>query len=138
MINRMIAHARCRSLALAAFGIVLAGWSRCPAPANARVWVGFGFPFVRRPAGLLSATRLLLPAAGLLSAAGLLRRTAGCHRTGLCRAAAWHIRGPARSTRHPASPASTGGAVCPMEHPAASGSSCYCTTAQGRVWGRAT
>ena len=32
----------------------------------------------------------------------------------------------------------TGGAVCPMEHPTASGSACYCTTAQGRVWGRAT
>jgi hypothetical protein len=31
----------------------------------------------------------------------------------------------------------TSGAVCPMERPVAVGASCYCTTAQGRLWGRA-
>ena len=27
------------------------------------------------------------------------------------------------------------GYTCPMDHPVAPGSSCFCTTAQGRVWG---
>ena len=30
------------------------------------------------------------------------------------------------------------GYTCPMERPVAPGSSCYCTTSQGRVWGNAS
>jgi hypothetical protein len=30
------------------------------------------------------------------------------------------------------------GFTCPMDHPVAPGSSCYCTTAQGRIWGNAS
>ena len=31
-----------------------------------------------------------------------------------------------------------GTSVCPMEHPTAAGSACYCTTQEGRAWGHST
>jgi hypothetical protein len=44
---------------------------------------------------------------------------------------------PAPSAPPAARSCVTSGTVCPMERPVAVGASCYCTTAQGRSWGRA-
>ena len=95
-----------------------------PQPAVARVWVGFGFPLYVGPPAYYPPP-VLLSAACLLSAAGILPST------GL------RLRASLPSISAPAS-CVVAGMVCAMEHPVTPGSSCYCTTAQGRAWGRAT
>jgi hypothetical protein len=133
MINRVM-RIRCRPVALAVFGIALGGLAALPAPAKARVWVGFGFPLVVGPPAYPYPPPAYYypppayyppppyygapPYAGYAPPPGYSRPGAQYTQSGQS--------------------CMTGGAVCPMEHPVASGSSCYCTTGQGRVWGRAT
>jgi hypothetical protein len=93
-----------RAPALAAFGALLAGALMIPGPAQARVFVGFGFPLVVGPPAYYPPPAADAPRPG----------------------------GP------PGQACYAGGTVCPMERPVGSGSSCYCTTARGRVWGRAS
>ncbi len=126
---------RSRWLVSALGALLPAGW-RFPAPAHARVLVGFGFPlFVGPPAYYpppvyyppppyypppdYPPPQAYYPPASVL-----------CAGFAICAAVAIHS---------PSGQACYAGAtVCPMERPTATGSSCYCTTAQGRVWGRAS
>jgi hypothetical protein len=120
-----------RPKALAACGTVLAGLLALSVPAHARVWFGFGFPvpFFAPPPYYYPPPVYYYPPPG------------------------YYPPPPAYAYRAPPAPpyaslatpyapshqsCVTGGAVCPMEHPVAAGSACYCTTAQGRAWGRAT
>jgi hypothetical protein len=118
-----------RSLALAALGGVLGGIAGMPAPANARVWIGFGFPLVGPPAysypppvyypppayyppppAYYAPPPYYPPSAQYAPPAGRAQSGQSCY---------------------------AGGIVCPMDRPASPGTGCYCTTAQGRAWGRA-
>ena len=115
MINRVM-RIRYRPAVFAILGIVLGGLVALPGSANARVWVGFGFPFFVGPPTYYPPPAYYYPPP----------------------AYAVPPPGHARPGAQYGQSCTTGGAVCPMEHPVASGSSGYCTTPQGRVWGRAT
>jgi hypothetical protein len=99
-----------------------------PGPAHARVFVGFGFPlFVGPPAyyppPIYYPPPPFYPPPYYPPPPG-------------------YSAPPASYAPGPGGPSGqacyTGGTVCPMEHPVGSGSSCYCTTPQGRVLGRAS
>ena len=134
MMFRMIRVA-CRPIALAAFGLVLTGLVALPNPASARVWVGFGFPLVVGPPAYYPPPPYYYPPPayypppppyyGAPPYAGYAPPSPGYSQPG------------AQYTPSNQS-CMAGGSVCPMEHPVTSGSSCYCTTGQGRIWGRAT
>ena len=101
-----------RTLCLLALGIAGAALAGAPRSAPARVWVGFGFPLVVAPPVYYPPP-------------------------------AYYVPPPVSYAPPQYSPVGqscvvSGASVCPMEHPVASGSSCYCTTSQGRVWGRST
>jgi hypothetical protein len=133
MINR-VARIRCRPLAFAVFGFVLGGLAALPGPANARVWIGFGFPLVVGPPAYY------YPPPAYYYPPPAYYPSPACY--GAPPAPPYGYAAPPPGYSRPGAQygqsCATGGAVCPMEHPVASGSSCYCTTAQGRVWGRAT
>jgi hypothetical protein len=116
-------------LALAALGALLCGATVLPHPAQARVWIGFGFPFFVGPPAYYPPPVYYPPPAYYPPP--------------------YYAPPPPAYYRPPAynapqySPSSsqscvTGPTVCPMEHPVVRGATCYCTTSQGRVWGRAT
>ena len=112
---------------LAALGVALGGLASLPGPASARVWIGFGFPlFVGPPAYYYPPPAYYPPPYYYPPPAYFPPPSA--------------YGGAPPSAQYAPSGQScmAAGAVCPMEHPVASGSSCYCTTVQGRVWGRAT
>jgi len=132
MVNRKV-PSLCRPIALAALGLVAGGLVALPGPASARVWVGFGFPlFVGPPAYYYPPSAYYPPPA--------------CYPPPPYYPPPPAYYGPPPGSYVPPSAQYTpsnqscesGAAVCPMEHPVARGSACYCTTAQGRVWGRAT
>jgi hypothetical protein len=123
-----------RRFPLAAIGTIFAGCLALPNAADARVWFGFGFPFpfiVGPPAYYYPPPAYYYPPPPYYAPP------------------AYYYRAPYPSYAAPYgapapqyTPSSqscvTSGAVCPMEHPVASGSACYCGTGQGRIWGRAT
>jgi hypothetical protein len=126
MIGRMMRGLR-RPLAWAAFGVAAAALAALPTPASARVWIGFGFPlFVGPPAYYYPPPAYYYPPPAYYYPPPAYYPPAPSY--------------AAPSAQYTPSNQSceTGGAVCPMEHPVAPGSACYCTTAQGRAWGRAT
>lgn len=117
-----------RALALSALGAVLAGILAVPGPAQARVFIGFGFPlFVGPPA--YYPPPVYYPPPPYYPPAYYQPPPA-------------YYPPPASYAPRPGGPPGqacyAGGTVCPMERPVGSGSSCYCTTGQGRVWGRAS
>jgi hypothetical protein len=118
-VNPMILR---RTLALAACGTVLAGALAVPVPAHARVFIGFGFPLVVGPPAYYPPPVYYPPPPYYYPPP--------------------YYPPPMAYAPGPAAPSGqacyAGGTVCPMEHPVGHGSSCYCTTAQGRVWGRAS
>jgi hypothetical protein len=127
-----------RPRSLAAAGIILAGWLVVPNPASARVWFGFPFPFplvVGPPSYYYPPPAYYYPRPAYYPPpAYYYRAPPAPPYSGY--ATPYYPPGPHYM---PSSQSCvTGGAVCPMEHSVASGSSCYCTTGQGRVWGRAT
>jgi len=119
-----------RPLALAALGVLLGGIAGAPAPASARVWIGFGFPLIGPPAYYYPPPAYYPPpppayypppqayypppyyppSAQYAPPAGRAQSAQSCYASG---------------------------AVCPMDRPVSPGAGCYCNTAQGRVWGRA-
>lgn len=111
-----------RPLVWATFGVVLVGLVGLPQPAKARVWIGFGFPLFVGPPAYYPPPVYYPPPAYYPPPP--------------------YYASPAYAPPLQYQPSGqscmTGGAVCPMEHPVAPGSGCYCTTAQGRFWGRAT
>jgi hypothetical protein len=117
-----------RALALAAFSTLLAGVLMISGPAQARVFVGFGFPLVVGPPAYYPPP-IYYPPPPYYPPAYYPPPPA-------------YYPPPAAYAPRPAGPPGqacyAGGTVCPMERPVGSGSSCYCTTAQGRVWGRAS
>ena len=121
MINRVI-----RALPLLAavtFAIMLTGLSQS---ASARVWVGFGFPLYVGPPAYYPPPVYYPPPPYYAPPTYYYPPPP-----------AYSYVPPAQYRGYAQSCLVTGTA-CPMEHPVASGSSCYCTTSQGRVWGRAT
>jgi hypothetical protein len=110
------------SAVLCAAGVGVAG---APKPAQARVWVGIGVPFVVAPPVYYPPPAYYPPPPYY---------------------APPPMYSPPPVSYNPPmqySPSSqscivAGTSMCPMEHPVTSGSSCYCTTSQGRVWGQAT
>ena len=110
-----------RPLVWAAFSVLLVSLVGLPQPAKARVWIGFGFPlFVGLPAYYPPAyypPPVYYPPPTYYPPPPYY---------------------PPPRYQPSAQSCIASGAVCPMEHPVVSGSACYCTTAQGRVWGRAT
>jgi hypothetical protein len=117
-----------RLRAVAAGGAVLAAALAVPGSAQARVWVGFGFPFVVGPPAYYQPPAYY-PPPGYYPQPSYYPPPAP-----------YYPPPAAFAPGYPTSPGQTcyaGGVVCPMERPSASGSACYCTTAQGRAWGRA-
>lgn len=92
-------------------------------PASARVWIGFGFPLYAGPPAYYYPPPVYYPPPAYYPPPP-----------------AYYYGAPAAPPRYTPSNQScaTVATVCPMEHPVPQGSSCYCTTGQGRVWGRAT
>jgi hypothetical protein len=111
-----------RAPTLAAFGALFAVVVAVPGPAHARVFVGFGFPLFVGPPAYYPPPVYYPPPPYYPPP--------------------YYPPPPAYYPPRSAAPTGqacyAGGTVCPMEHPVGSGSSCYCTTAQGRVWGRAS
>ena len=128
---------RCRSLALAAFGIVLGGLVALSSPANARVWVGVGFPFYVGPPAYYPPPAYYYPPPPVYYPPPAYYGGPPAPPYSSYPAPPGYSRPGAQYTPSGQS-CVTGGSACPMEHPTPSGSSCYCTTAQGRFWGRAT
>jgi hypothetical protein len=113
-----------RLLALGVAGAALIGASH---PAQARVWVGFGFPLVVAPPVYYPPPAYYPPPPVYYPPPP------------------YYAPPPVSYAPPPPqySPAGqscivAGASVCPMEHPVAAGASCYCTTPQGRIWGRST
>jgi hypothetical protein len=132
-----------RMLAVAAFGmvsggVVLGGLSQT---ADARVFVGFGFPFpfYFGPPVYYPPPAYYYPPPAYYPPPYYAPRTyyppppyAPSYAPSYAPPGYSYQATPSRQS------CETGGTVCPMEHAVTPGSSCYCTTAQGRVWGRAT
>jgi hypothetical protein len=99
-----------------------------PTPAAARVFVGFGFPFFfgpppiyyPPPAYYYPPPAYYPPPVYYSAPPAYAPQTYG------------YQAAPSRQS------CQTSGPICPMEHAVTPGSSCYCDTGQGRVWGRAT
>ena len=121
MIRTMLAKSR-RSLALAAFGALLVGVLALSSQAQARVFIGFGFPFYVGPPAYYPPPVYYPPPGYYPPPAGYYAQPPG-----------GYAPAPAQAGQS----CYAGGSVCPMERPVPSGSACYCTTAQGRVSGRA-
>ena len=133
MINRVM-RIRYRPAVFAILGIVLGGLVALPGSANARVWVGFGFPFFVGPPTYYPPPAYYYPPPAYYPPPVYYGAPPPAPYPGY----AVPPPGYARPGAQYGQSCTTGGAVCPMEHPVASGSSGYCTTPQGRVWGRAT
>ena len=118
-----------RRRALVAVGLLLGGLLAWPAPASARVWFGFGFPLVVGPPAYYPPPAYYYPPPPAYYGAPPAYYGAPQPPP---------YAQPGAQYAPSSQSCQTGGAVCPMEHPVTSGSSCYCTTEQGRVWGRAT
>jgi hypothetical protein len=123
-----------RQLALTALGVFLGVLMGVPAPASARIWVGFGYPiygppvyypppiyypppayyppppYYSPPPPYAAAPANAPPATQYATAPGVASAGQSCN---------------------------AGNTVCPMERAVPAGASCYCTTAAGRIWGRA-
>ena len=124
MINRVF-RALPGALDIVAFGGILAGLSH---PAAARVWVGFGFPlFVGPPA--YYPPPVYYPPPAYYPPPVYYPPPAYTYAPAYA---------PPPQYSAPGQSCVVAGTVCAMQHPVSPGSSCYCTTAQGRVWGRAT
>jgi hypothetical protein len=129
MTNRLMSVAQ-RTLMLVGLCAAGAGVAGVLHPAQARVWVGFGFPFFVVPP-VYYPPPAYYPPPGYYPPPYY---------------APPPMYSPPPASYNPPmqySPSNqscivAGTSVCPMQHPVASGSSCYCTTSQGRVWGRAT
>ena len=108
-------------LVWATFAVALVGLAGLPRPANARVWIGFGFPlFVGPPAYYPPAyypPPVYYPPPPYYPPLYYARPAYA----------------PPPQYQPSGQSCVTSGAVCPMEHPIAPGSGCYCTTAQGRA-----
>ncbi len=135
MIKRLIDHIR-RPLVLAATAGVVLGVVGLSRPADARIWIGFGFPlFVPAPVYYPPPAYYPPPPAYYPPPSGYYPPPASY---------APPPYQPPGNYNPPAqySPSSqscvAGPSLCPMEHPVAVGAACYCTTSEGRVWGRAT
>jgi hypothetical protein len=114
--------------ALMAGGAILAAAVAVPGPAHARVWVGFGFPFYYGPPAYYGPPPYYPPPAYYPPPPYYPPP------------ATYYPPPSAYAPGYSAPSAQScyaGVTVCPMERPVASGSACYCTTAQGRAWGRA-
>jgi hypothetical protein len=121
-----------RALAWAAFGAVLAVVLAVPDPAQARVFIGFGFPLVVGPPAFypppVYAPPPYFPPPYYYPPPQAYYPPPAGYAPGPV------SPGPAGPSGQPCY---AGGTVCPMERPVASGAGCWCTTAQGRVWGHA-
>ena len=130
MIRAMLAKSR-RSLAPVALGAVVLGVLALPNQAQARVFIGFGFPFYVGPPAYYPPPVYYPPPPAYYPPP-----------PGYYPPPAYYPPPPGAYAPAP-EPAPAGqscyaaSTVCPMERPVPSGSSCYCTTTQGRVWGRA-
>ncbi len=122
MINRIFRILR-GALAIVAFGGVLVGPSL---PAAARVWVGFGFPLYVGPPAYYPPPVYYPPPPAYYYPPPVYYPPAA------------YAYAPPPQYSPSRQSCVVSGTVCAMEHPVVPGSSCYCTTAQGRVWGRAT
>jgi hypothetical protein len=118
----------CRPLAPAMLATVLVGSIGLASPADARVWVGVAlpFPFFVAPPPYYPPPAYYYPPPAYYPPPGY-----------------YYGAPPPYSQPAPRyTPSSqsciAGPTVCPMEHPVAPGSTCYCTTGQGRFWGHAT
>jgi hypothetical protein len=129
MLRGALAIALRGALAIAAFGGVLVGLSD---PATARVWVGFGFPLYVAPPTYYPPPAYYPPPV-YYSPPAYYPPPAPAYYPPPAYAYA-----PPPQYSPPGQSCVVAGTVCAMEHPVAPGSSCYCTTAQGRAWGRAT
>ena len=124
MADRPISIVR-RTLCLLALGVIGAAPAGAPHQAQARVWVGFGVPLAVAPPVYYPPPAYYPPPPAYYPPPP------------------YYAPPPVSYAPPQYSPAGqscivSGASVCPMEHPVASGSSCYCTTPQGRVWGRST
>jgi hypothetical protein len=124
-----------RPFLLAAVGMFLGGVIALPAPAVARVWVGFGFPLVVGPPAYYAPPAYYPPA--------VYYPTPPYYPPPYYPPAPPYYPPPAQYSQAPRAVPSgqtcnTGGTVCPMERPVSPGTACYCTTAQGKAWGRAS
>ena len=132
MTSALLARLR-RPLVLLALGVLLGGIFGLPGSANARVFVGFGFPLYFGPPAYYPPP-VYYPPPAYYPPPGYYPPPP-----------AYYGPPPVRYGQQPAQPYSpssqtceAGSAACPMEHLVPAGSACYCTTNQGRVWGRAT
>ena len=120
-----------RPLAWAALAAVLAGIVAAPQPAQARVFVGFGFPLYFGPPAYYPPPVYYPPP----------YYPPANYPPPYYPPPQGYYPPPAAYAPGPTAPSGqacyAGGTVCPMERPASSGAACWCTTAQGRVWGRA-
>jgi hypothetical protein len=123
MMKALIAILR-RPLTIAVFAIVLGGIAGVSAPAHARVWIGFGFPLFGPPAYYPPPVYYPPPAYYPPPPAYY--------------PAPYPAYPPPAGRAIAGQACYAGGTVCPMERPVTPGSGCYCTTAQGRAWGRAS
>ena len=122
---RMLPKLRLRSVGLAAFSAGLLVSAAAVAPAQARVFFGFGVPLYFGPP-VYAPPPVYYPPPPYYYAPPPVT----------------YAPPPAYSPM-PTSPASgqscyAGGYVCPMDRPVSPGSGCYCTVNGGRVWGRAS
>jgi hypothetical protein len=116
-----------RTLCLLALSVAGAGLAVVPHPARARVWVGFGFPLVVAPPVYYPPPAYYPPPPAYYPPPPYYAPPPVSY-----------APPPPQYSLSSQSCLVAGTSVCPMERPVASGSSCYCTTSEGRVWGRAT
>jgi hypothetical protein len=119
-----------RMLTLAVLCAAGFGVAGVPQPAQARVWVGFGSPFLVAPPVYYPPPAYYPPPTyyppPYYAPPPMYSPPPVSYNP------------PMQYSASSQSCIVAGTSVCPMEHPVASDSSCYCTTSQGRVWGRAT
>jgi S-formylglutathione hydrolase FrmB len=125
-------HALRRPLAVAALSVGLSTLTGLAHPAVARVWVGFGFPLVVGPPAYYPPPVYYPPPAYYAPPAYY---PPAYYPPPYYPPPAYS---PPVQYRPSGQSCVAGPAVCPMQHPVASGAGCYCTTTQGRLWGRAT
>jgi len=123
----------CRLPAVAAIGMAVGGVMAAPAPAAARIWVGFGFPLVVGPPAYYAPPAYYPPA----------YYPPPPYYPPPYPPVAPFYPPPAQYSQAPAAVPSgqtcqAEGTVCPMERPVSPGSACYCTSARGKTWGRAS